>query len=298
MVTQSETQFEGFDCVRVENEKLSLWVTKSVGPRVIGLSPYGKENIFAVLPDAKSEFLDQEDYYFRGGHRLWCAPEHIRTTYLPDNQPVSIEYIENGIKMVQPVDKFTGIQKAITIVMSDSKAEVEIEHSLTNLGQSKKELAPWAITQIRPGGVGIIPQQTSLVDEHGFLPNRHFVIWPYTKIKSPHIHWGDQVVFIDASMTEDALKVGFPNPDGWLAYSLEGTLFVKRTPFDSGAYYLDRGASSEVYCCKDFIELETLGPRVNLQPGDTVKHKETWQIYSENNWPAEITILFNEFGKA
>lgn len=297
MVNQSETQFEGFECIRVENDKLSLWVTRSVGPRVIGLSAFGRENIFAVLPNAKSEFLDQEDYYFRGGHRLWYAPEHPKTTYLPDNQPVTVEYIEKGITVVQPVERFTGIQKTITIELSDSNAEVEIEHSLTNLGQSEIELAPWAITQIRPGGVGIIPQQTTLVDEHGFLPNRHLVLWPYTKIKSPHIHWGDQVVFIDANMSEDVLKVGFPNPDGWLAYTLDGMLFVKRAPFDPSACYLDRGASSEVYCCKDFIELETLGPRVNLQPGDTVNHKETWQIYLENNWPVEIAVLFEEFGK-
>ncbi len=228
MVERSDTQFEGYDCVKLENEHLALWITRSCGPRVIGLSVFGGENMLALLPDAKYEYPGQEDYYFRGGHRLWYAPEQPDTTYIADNHPVEIEEIDNGIKLVQPVDQPTGVQKSFKIKLADTGARVTLDHFLTNHGESAIGLAPWAITQLRAGGVGIFPQQTSLGDEHGFLPNRHIVLWPYTKINSPHIHWGDDVIYIEAALTEGALKIGFPNPDGWLAYALGDVLFVKR----------------------------------------------------------------------
>lgn len=297
MLERSKTQFEGFDCVKLENEHVSLWITKSLGPRIIGLSAFGGKNMLAVLPNAKYEFPGQEDYYFRGGHRLWYSPEQPETTYIQDNSPVRVEEIDDGIKLIQPVDPPSYVQKSFRIRLSDTRAEVEIEHSLTNLGDNSINLAPWAVTQLRPGGVGIFPQQTSVDDEYGFWPNRQIILWPYTNINSPYIHWGNEAVTIDANMNDGALKIGFPNPDGWLAYALQDRLFVKRAQYDPDAKYLDRGASSQIYCCETFIELETLGPHTTLESGDSVVHEETWEIYQDGQWPGEISALFSGLNK-
>lgn len=294
---RSDTEFEGYDCIKLDNGHLALWVTRSLGPRVIGLSFLGGENILAVLPDAKYEYPGQNDYYFRGGHRLTYAPEKPETTYIADNQSLDIEEIENGIKLVQPIDLPTGVQKSIKIKLAGSGARVELDHFLTNHAESAFGLASWAITQIRAGGIGIFPQQTSLGDDHGLLPNRHIVLWPYTKINSPYIHWGDDAVFIEATMTEGTLKIGFPNPSGWLAYAFEDILFVKKAHYAPEANYLDRRASSQSYCCEDFIELETLGPFVSLEPGESVLHQETWEIYRAGEWPDEIATLYTEYWK-
>ena len=295
MVKRSKTKFQGFDSLKLENGSLELWMTTSTGPRVLGLSAYGGENMLAVLPDATIENPGQDTFYLRGGHRLWYAPEKPETTYIQDNQPVEVIEVESGVELVQPVDQPTGVQKSIKIVLSESKAEVKLSHCLTNTGDTPIDLAPWAITQLRIGGVGIFPQQTSLDDSHGLLPNRHIVLWPYTKINSPYIHWGDEAIFIEANVTESMLKIGFPNPAGWMGYALEGALFVKRAKYDFGATYLDRQASSQSYCCEKFIELETLGPYVTLQQGEMTLHKETWEVYAAGEWPGEITALYREY---
>ena len=44
------------------------------------------------------------------------------------------------------------------------------------------------------------------------------------------------------------------------------------------------GSSSQLYCQPEFIELETLGPRKVIAPGETVTHRETWQLYSNINF--------------
>ncbi|MCJ7715949.1 MAG: hypothetical protein MUO54_05455, partial [Anaerolineales bacterium] len=208
------------------------------------------------------------------------------------DQPVEILVLENGLQITQTTEWETGIQKSWETILDESKARVTIQHKLTNQGDEVFELAPWAITMMRPGGLGIIPLQTELSDKHGLLPNRQLVFWPYTKINSPYLESYDQAITVKADMSEGALKIGTANPKGWLAYYFEKTLFVKTVAYHDGAHYLDRGASSQIYCSPDFIELETLGPVLSLKPGESVDHQETWQIYTEGNWPAEIIEIY------
>jgi hypothetical protein len=64
-----------------------------------------------------------------------------------------------------------------------------------------------------------------------------------------------------------------------LAYNVDGILFVKEAAYDADAAYFDYGSSSECYCGAAFIELETLGPRVVLQPGQSTAHREVWSLH-------------------
>ena len=287
--------YQGLDCIRISNETVSVWITKNVGLRIIGLSINDHDDLLAFLPNARIELPGGEDYHLRGGHRLWYAPEKPETTYIPDNQPVETIVREGSVEQIQPVDGSTGIQKSWEIKMGKQNSQVIINHRLSNLGENPILLAPWAITMLRPGGVGIFPQHSNPSDENGLLPNRHLVFWPYTQVVSPYILLRDEAIFMEAKMKSDALKIGFPNPDGWLAYSINDLLFVKKAAFDQGAEYLDRGASSEVYCCAEFIELETLGPAVNLAPREIVKHQEVWEIYTEGNWLEDILDLYQMY---
>jgi hypothetical protein len=290
MLERVETQFSGYECIKLENESLTLWVTTSIGPRIIGLALKGADCLFAILPNETVEFPGGEVFYFRGGHRLWHAPEDHYRTYIPDNEPVTVLEVENGIQVIQSMETLTGVQKSLRITLPDQDARVIVEHSLQNFSRSPIELAPWAITQLKTGGLAILPQATGLADEYGLFPNRHIVLWPYTKLNSPYIAWGDHFIFIDAKMQDGALKIGFPNPDGWMGYYLNGTLFIKRADYQPGKSYFDRGSSSECYCNPRFLELETLGPRTTIAPKETVTHWETWEIHPQVDFkPTEET---------
>jgi len=295
MIKTSQGLFEGMECIQLDNGKLSLWVTSQVGPRVLGLSLNGGENMFYVDRDAKIPVEGKENYSLRGGHRLWYAPERPETTYIADDLPPATVTIQNGLELIQNVDAATGIQKSWQVILDEKEARVTLDHKLTNLGADHFQLAPWAVTMLRAGGRGLIPLQVDNDDQNGLWPNRHLVFWPYTNMKSPYLNIDNRAVSIEAKLTDGALKIGTANPMGWMAYSLEGILFVKNAVYDKDANYLDRRASSQMYCNKDVIELETLGPVVKLAPGDSVEHQETWQIYPEGNWPAEIGKLFGLF---
>jgi len=278
VVTRSEAHFAGYECLKLENQALALWLTRSVGPRIIGLALPGGANLFAVLPDDRAECPGAGTFSFRGGHRLWYAPEDLRRTYLPDDDPLTIVEVKDGARVTQRIEGSTGIQKSLTITLPGDDAQVLVDHTLHNRGSAPVELAPWSITQLKPGGTAVLPLATGLADTGGLLPNCHLVLWPYTRLDSPYISWSDTCISVTATMQEGALKLGFPNPRGWLAYVVDGTLFVKRAAYYPEADYPDRGSSSECYCNPRFLELETLGPRATLAQGQSVCHRETWTV--------------------
>jgi hypothetical protein len=277
------TKFLDFDCVSLENAALSLLVTQSVGPRIISLRFNGGNNLFAELPDTVTERPDGKMFHFYGGHRLWHAPENMPRTYALDDGPVDIVSTGDGLSIMQPVEVQTGIEKSIRISLVEDKPQVIVRHTLTNRGPWAVECAPWAITQLRIGGVAILPQTREQTE---FLPNRSLALWPYTDIANPQIRWGNCYILVHTEM-QNPFKVGFPNPRGWLAYWLSGTLFVKRAAFDGQAEYYDFGSSSECYCNGRFIELETLGPVGRLAPGESVTHTETWELYADVDSPID-----------
>ena len=284
-------EFLGLKCVELSNGSLTLFVTKSVGPRVISLTVDGGENIFAELPNETLPCPGVGDFHLYGGHRLWHAPEDPRRTYLPDDDPVEITPIQNGLRVVRETETKTGIQKQIDIQINPNQNQVIVNHQLTNHSLWPVTCAPWAITQVRPGGVAILPQNRQLWDQNPTLPNRTLTLWPYADINSPHIEWGNDVVLIHANMTADHLKIGFPNPRSWLAYWVDGTLFVKRARFDLQSEYYDFGSSSECYCKNIFLELETLGPKVTLNPEESTTHLETWEVYTGIDWPDDVSEI-------
>lgn len=277
------TKFLDIDCVSLENTSLNLLVTQSVGPRIICLCFNGGDNLFAELPDHVTRRPDGKLFHFYGGHRLWHAPENMPRTYALDDKPVEIIPTQTGLSVTQPIEVETGIEKSIRISLIEGKPQVIVHHTLTNQGLWPVECAPWAITQFRTGGVAILPQSREQTE---VLPNRSLALWPYTDLASPQVFWGNHYILVHAEMG-GPFKVGFPNPRGWLAYWLGGTLFVKRAVFNAQAEYYDFGSSSECYCNSQFLELETLAPVSKLAPGESVTHSETWELYTDVDFPSD-----------
>lgn len=296
MITYSEKSSQGIVCYQIQNQDLRLDLSKDFGPRVMGLSYQGSENMLACLPDAKLAVRGGKAYSLRGGHRLWYAPEKPETTYITDDRPPQVKEIKNGLELIQNVDQPTGIQKSWEVRLDVEAAEVVIDHRLTNCGEKNYALAPWAVTMLRTGGVGLLPLQEERDDEHGLWPNRQLVLWPYTDVESRYLRIANQGVFLLASMPDGALKIGTANPRGWIAYRQDDLLFVKETRYLKEKNYLDRGASHQIFCNPDVIELETLGPLTDLAPGEAVGHQEIWRVYPEGSWPEEIYRIFKTAG--
>jgi hypothetical protein len=255
--------------------------------RIIGLTPAGKTNMLADLIDLPAVPTPFGDYYFRGGHRLWHAPEALPRTYIPD-PPVTVHELPDGILLESQAEPGTGIRKQIEIRLSPDQPSVTLTHILVNDGMWTVELAPWTITQFRLGGTVIMPMPVGNTDPAGLLHNRQFSLWPYASFNDPRLKLGDEFILFNA----DALppfKIGYFNSDGWLAYWLDGILFRKSFDVQRNSSYPDNNCNAEMYCNDKFVELESLGALTRLEPDASVTHIERWDILREVTFlPEEI----------
>lgn len=273
------SDFYGLATRTIENEFLRLEFLLDVGPRIVRLFLRGvDENWLAELPDKRMK-TPLGDYFFRGGHRLWYAPERMPVTYQPDNAGVAVEEIAGGVRLHQPPEPLTGIRKSIEIHLHAQHAGLTLTHRIETSSMREIELAPWAITMLPLGGVALLPQNTQTIDDDGLLPNRNLVLWSYTRINDPRLEWRDDAVRVHARAQLPPCKIGYLNRAGWMAYWRKEILFVKRFAVNAGAWYPDFYCNAEVYCNDQFVELETLAPMHRLASKQMVEHIETWEFY-------------------
>ena len=272
------------NCYKLTNGIVEVIVTTDIGPRVIRYSFAGGENLLAELPDTKltTEFGDWKPW---GGHRLWAAPESMPRTYWPDNTPVDFKLEgTNTIRLIQPVETKTGIQKEMAVTLAEKGSEVTIHHKITNRNLWEVELAAWGLTIVRGGGTTILPQEPYRSHDDYLQPARPMILWHYTNLSDPRWTLGRKFLCLktDAGMLE-AQKIGITNKQGWAAYSLGHILFVKSFAYQEGAIYPDYGSNTETYTSGSFMEIETLGPLQRLKPGQSAEHTERWYLFNNVN---------------
>lgn len=270
--------FYGLPTRTLSNGLIALEVLEGAGPRVVGLRAQGGENLFAELP-AKGWDTPQGRYNLRGGHRLWHAPEAFPRSYQPDNEGLTITEIPGGLGLDQPPEPLTGIAKGMAITLAPERASATVRHTLRNSGAWPVELAPWAITQLRAGGLAILPLGAP-VRAQGPLPDRAVVLWPYTRWGDPRFQLSDDYLLAAAHVGLPPAKLGSFCRLGWCAYLLHDTLLVKRFAPRPGRSHPDSGCNVEVFADQRSLELETLGPLARLEPGETLEHAEQWELYT------------------
>ena len=262
----------------IENEFLRLEYLTTTGPRIIGLYAKGVDgNLFAETPDVHWT-VPHGEFYLRGGHRLWKAPEDAFYN-CPEEGVTVIE--GNGIILRSPVDA-SGLVKEIAFRLDGNR--VHLSHRITWHGESPLELAPWTITQLRLDSLGILPLRGVAGSESA--PNRSIVIWPYASLKDERLELHDDFVLVHGTPREDSLKVGGLNSYGWLACALGDALFVKRFAVEDGRFP-DMNCNVESYVKDVCIELELLGALKALQKGESVTIDETWEVIA-GEFPANL----------
>ncbi len=253
----------------MENKSLRLEYLTTTGPRIIGL--YTKNmprNLLAETPDLHWE-TPQGEFYLRGGHRLWIAPEN--PFYICPEEGLNVTEENDCVTLKSPVDA-SGFQKEITIQLDGNC--VHLSHRVTWCGKGSIELAPWSITQLQLGGIAILP----LSQKAGVSPDRNIVLWPYSQVRDVRFDLLDDMLLLYGRTLEHAFKVGNYNSHGWIAYALGNVLFVKRFATQQAGRYPDLGCNVEAYVKDVCVELEVLGTLATLNTNESVTFEETWEI--------------------
>jgi hypothetical protein len=185
-----------------------------------------------------------------------------------------------SIRVKPPAEPVTGIAKELDISLEPDRPAAVVVHRLRNHNLWPVELAPWALTAMRAGGTCILPLPGRRAPVPGELPETSTItLWQYSDMSDSRYCWGPNCIRIRHDRDQDSpQKIGALVTDGWAAYLRQGNLFLKTFAYVEGARYPDRGCSVEVFFNDEFLELETLGPLIQLEPGASVEHMETWQL--------------------
>ena len=294
------------DTYRVANGLVEARVVTEVGPRILELRRVGGANLFHVREDELGG-RQEPVWRFRGGWRLWIAPERHDTTYALDNAPCEVTRDETkdcvSLRVLAPPQPAAGIRKELSITIDAGLPRLRIESRIRNVGTEAVTYAPWTLAALRPGGRAFLPLDVG--PPTAFDAIRRLILWSYTHIHDPRYRLGDRLVEVDYAAVErlpprppavatfgegaaqrrpDESKLGVDSVEGWGAYLLDGTLYVKRVEVAAGPR-VDGGATVEVYSSREFIELENLGTLTTLAPDDEAVLSEEWWLFGDVTLP-------------
>jgi len=271
------------NCVRLTNGTIEVVVATGVGPRILAYNFVGDANVLGWHPGAAVQ-SELGEYRIYGGHRLWIAPEIMPKTYAPDSAPVEyfFDQAENSMRLVQSVESISQTQKEMTIKLENAGAGVSINHKITNVGSAQIELAAWALTIMRGGGVCEIPNEPfAPYGSETLLPVRNLTVWAYTDLSDSRWSLNRELIRLQVDETKlEPQKIGVLNKQGWIRYRLEDVEFTKYFDFHENAFYPDMNSNTELYTAGSFVELETLAPLQKLKSGESTEHVERWQLES------------------
>jgi hypothetical protein len=288
-VSVEKVEYKGWkNNLKVGNGDAELVVTLDVGPRVISYKLAGGDNVFKNYDDMLGKSGESE-WMIRGGHRLWVAPEDPKRTYFPDNGPVAYKELGAGAVRFTPAPEAPyGLQKEIDLKLDPSGSKVTLTHRVTNVGTGPTGLAVWSLSVMAPGGVEVIPlpphrphpgDAKNAQGPADFAPALVMALWPYTDFSDPRWHLGSKFITLSQDAHKGPTKLGLAVRAGGVGYLNGGTLFVKRFEYRDGQTYPDGGVNYETFTNEDMLEMESLGPLTRLEPGRSVEHVETWELF-------------------
>jgi hypothetical protein len=287
---------------RISNPKVELIVLADIGPRIISYRFIDGENVFhEVLEHAG--LMGGSDFRLYGGHRLWVWPE-VDRTYFPDNFPVTVSHDKDVARFTAPPESVppgSNLQKELEVQLDELDSRAIIRHRITNRDSLPTRLAPWAPTMMRASGRVILPlPPRAAMDKDHFQSVGPLTLWSFTDFADSRWTLGTEYIQLrqqpDPKGRFREQMTGVYNPAGWGAYVLNGTLFIKRVPVIPRAEYPDFGCNFEIFTNQEFLELETLGPKVQLAPEESTVHTETWTLFQnvqdgENEgWIREVVV--------
>ena len=276
----------------LSNGKIEIEIPALIGPRITALRYKNGDNIFYQAPNPHEKFHAKEWIPF-GGHRLWHAPEQNPRSYYPDSLPIQFEISDNDFTMIQKIEETTMVRKEIRITLDADQDRVSVSHKMTNCGLWPIKFSGWAITMMAPGGTAVIPLPERIPFPQELVPNLSINIWPYTDLEDDRIAFHTKFISIQQDATANLpLKIGCSCPDGWVGYFINDTIFIKQISHISSKQYPDRGSNVEVFTNSELLEVETLGPLIEVQPQEALIHEEEWFLRkTEKNESAESTLL-------
>ncbi len=155
------------------------------------------------------------------------------------------------------------------------------KQTMINVSKETREVCHWGRSFSPGGGICVVP----LGDRPSRFPSRYAMYedGAIINVRATDDRIRERDGFLEILAPPRKPKLGFDAYAGWLGYVMPGgALFVKRFPtYPDRVYNEAAGLTLSVWCPKGkMIELEPIGPRERLRPGESASFTEEWWLLS------------------
>lgn len=279
----SEISFFGYDdCVALDNGDARVVLGTSGGR----LLEYALNGTNALLLDEA-----QAGWRYRPGAtrvelcagRCDIGPEQVIPAHpdlwLGDWQVMSTGSLSGRLISVE--DDATGVQLIRNVELAQSGSHLRFTQTIRNTSSRQVDTCHWSRTFAHGHGIVVMP-----VTEPKRFP-RHYVMYGPGGIdfcpEDPNIRVADG--FLTVFGPPAHAKLGMESSAGWFAYLMRnGLMFVKRFPvYPERVYNEVAGLTTSIWCNgEDVCELEPIGPRELLAPGQAAHFTEDWWLLEQS----------------
>lgn len=272
-------------CIELSNDATRVVLGHHAGGRVLNYEWSGENALYLDPAEANWEPGAEPGSIPISAGRFDIGPE-----YLIPNRPIlwsgpwTAEVIgPRAARLTSPADEATGVRLIREFRLDEESSHLECKQIIQNHSKETKRWSHWSRTFAKHGGVAIVPLTPSLsrfprgyimYEERGlinFLP------------EDPNIEKTGDFLIIKGPGAYP--KLGFDSNAGWFAYHMPNDrLFVKRfATYPDRAYGELASITISIWYPKSNVipacELEPIGPRNEIRPGESVSFTEDWWLF-------------------
>jgi len=188
----------------------------------------------------------------------------------------------NSVKLTSPrEDSGIRLVREFRLVAHGKFVGLSCKQTMLNTSKETREVCHWGRSFSPGSGICVVP----LGDRPSRFPSKYAMYEDSAliNVKATDDRIRERDGFLEILAPPRKPKLGFDTYAGWLGYVLPNdTLFVKRFPaYPDRVYNEAAGLTLSVwYPAGPRIELEPIGPRERLKPGESASFTEEWWLLS------------------
>ncbi|MBC8290717.1 MAG: DUF4380 domain-containing protein [Planctomycetes bacterium] len=253
-------------------------LSPQAGGRVLVYSLDGRNALF--LDEAEKNWKPGQQRVLATAGRFDIGPELViprRNTLWSGDWTGEITGPRSA-KLISRKDEATGVQLTRVFTLAEKTSELTCRQTIRNVSDRTVEWCHWSRTFATGNGICVIP-----ISEPSRFPMRYVMYEEGGLInfrnEDRNIRLRDG--FLEITGVPRKPKLGFDSYAGWMAYATrDNLLFVKRfATFPDRVYNEAAGLTMSVWYPEDRrVELEPIGPREKLAPGESASFTEHWSL--------------------
>jgi len=256
MVSTSDWQFSAPAC------DLVLDVNPQAGARITSLA-VGSTDI--IVPYTCASY-DGSSACNSSGSTFWTSPQSV-WSWPPvveiDGGPYSASASGSHLLLSGSISAAIGAGVDKDISIDAGSCSVVVVYTIK--ASQAISAAPWEISRVPRGGLAVFPAGSSMVNSSEL-----------TVSESDGYVWLDDST--QTTVVSDGPKIVADGSGGWLAYALNGNLFLKVFADVEPAALAPGEGDVEIYPGSGYLELEPQGPYTAIAANASIDWTVTWRV--------------------